>query len=112
MLDSVNCPIDSFSLEEAIFYKNKDILKRIRNKGVEWTENCSETAVGTGDLEILKFIISYGCPVDNLTLFSAANSGHLHIITYLHEIINIELSDEILSAALSSGNASRNAASS
>lgn len=65
-------------------YGNINMIKYLENKKVGYLNTyCTNASVYFGHLDILKLLISYGCPVSKDTYFYALSSRQYHICKYL-----------------------------
>jgi hypothetical protein len=63
-----------------------ELLKWAREeKKCEWDAWTINAAVGQGNLEMVKYCIANGCPVNEFTCARAAMTGYLEVLKYLHE---------------------------
>ena len=62
------------------------MLKHLINIGTLPTEKMTYFACKNNRLEILKFLISIKCPINNLCLYTAIKNGHFNIVKYLCSI--------------------------
>jgi len=72
---------------ERVAYTNKlELLKWAREeKKCEWGAWTIEAAAGQGNLEMVKYCVANGCPIDTAACSSAASHGQLECLKYLHE---------------------------
>jgi len=102
----VACCASSGSLE-CLKYLRENSIRR-----VDWTWGCVAGAAAIGDLEIVKYCVNDGCPLevpldrqpqpDAIT--SAVDFGHLNVVRFLREERGFELDIEHIMKALSMGN--------
>jgi hypothetical protein len=63
-----------------------ELLKWIREeKKCKWDGWTNTAAAEQGNLEMIKYCVANGCPVNGIACACAARSGHLECLKYLHE---------------------------
>ena len=63
-----------------------DLLKWIREeKKCDWDEMTIQAAAKQGNLEMVKYCVANGCPIDTAACACAAENGHLECLKYLRE---------------------------
>jgi len=81
--DWMNVP--SFCREVAETNK-LELLKWIREeKKCDWDEMTIQAAAKQGNLEMVKYCVANGCPIDTAACACAAENGHLECLKYLRE---------------------------
>lgn len=48
-----------------------------------WSSSCCSTAAGNGDLEMLEWLVRYGCHATEACIVMAATNGHVHILDWI-----------------------------
>jgi len=71
--------------------KNGDLkcLHILRAYDVPWYADTSYAAAEGGNLEILKYCVENGCPIDEDVYFHATRGGHLECLKYLNETARV-----------------------
>jgi len=63
-----------------------ELLKWAREeKKCEWVSRTIGEATSQGNLEMVKYCVANGCPMDEYACAGAAEYGHLEMLKYLHE---------------------------
>ena len=72
-------------IDWAAFYGHSKILFWLRSKGYEWSEETCNSAAEVGHLELLKSLISRGCPFNQLkTRITAVECGQVEVLKFVH----------------------------
>jgi len=76
-----------FSVCSLVSFFNLSLIfvRYAREAGCEWNEETCETAVISGNLDILKYLHENGCPWNGETCFVAAEQGYLDCLKYAVE---------------------------
>ncbi|WP_205580093.1 ankyrin repeat domain-containing protein, partial [Pseudomonas aeruginosa] len=65
---------------------NLDFLKWAREvKQCAWDEGTIGCGAIQGNVEVVKYCVENGCPMDAIACSDAASNGHLDVLKYLHE---------------------------
>ena len=86
-------PLDEFMLTGAVLFGNIDVVQRlVWGMGGKLPPSIlkRELLIGCYDLEILKFLVSLGCPLDEYLFAFALRSGDLDLIKWVKSIGNYD----------------------
>ena len=72
-------------------------------KKCDWDERTFSAAAERGNLEMIKYCVANGCPVNELACARAAENGHLECLKYLHEDVKAPWDKETATEAASNG---------
>ena len=78
---------NKYSLEKAVVSKDLEIMKWIIKNGCPLDECIFEIAAFFGDLEIMKWLLEKECPWNENTCESAIQNGDLENITWLKKMV-------------------------
>jgi len=81
-------PKKGFELDRELFAwacrsGNLEVLKWLRSEGCPWGGRACEGAARGGHLEVLKWLRSEGCPWNAATCSGAASNGHLDVLKWV-----------------------------
>mmetsp|Transcript_8201 Transcript_8201/g.19648 ORF Transcript_8201/g.19648 Transcript_8201/m.19648 type:complete len:295 (-) Transcript_8201:1302-2186(-) len=80
------CPWDSRTCSAAAEREeNSSLLWWAREQGCDWDASVSSQAAARGDLNLLKEVVSRGCPVDESVSDAASEGGQQEVLIWLHE---------------------------
>ena len=78
-----------------------DFLKYVREElKTPWTKKCTRTAAERGDLEMLKYCVENGCPLDETASEFAVKFENFDCLKYLHEVCKAPLNYRCLRSAV------------
>lgn len=69
----------------SLYCGNLDILKWLLSEGCPLNGNCFSVAAGIGNLEMIQYLLDINCPKSNYVCEYAAAGGHLKCLIFLHE---------------------------
>lgn len=61
---------------------NLEVMQWLRSRGCPWDESACSAAAGNGHLEMLQWLREHKCPWDSQTTLAAAKGGHLGVIQW------------------------------
>jgi len=81
-----------------------ELLKRAREeKKCKWDELTINIAAQKGNLEMVKYCVANGCPIDGWVCADAAENGQLEVLKYLHEEVKATWDSRTASRAAAKG---------
>lgn len=78
-----------------------DCLKYLQFIDCPWDEQTVVAAVGSGDLNVVQWVVENGCPCSGEAMFTSASIGHLGMCSWLHDSVNPITTDDVREAVSS-----------
>lgn len=79
------CPWNERTIAWAAKFRPR-IVKRLYERGCPWDKRTCEGLAFSGQLKLLRWVISEGCPTSHMLVANAAEGGHLDIIEWALEM--------------------------
>jgi len=99
-----NCDGEKMFCYQVARTNKLELLKWAREeKKCDWGARTFSAAAERGNLEMVKYCVANGCPVNVLACAHAANYGHLECLKYLHEVAKAPWDSRTANWAASNG---------